>query len=62
MTNQNDLYATDKPATNDSVVLAIRLPKEQREKFKALCESRNIDVSVVLRRFIERELKASQES
>lgn len=51
----NDLYASDKEES-DSVGLTIRLPRPLRDQFAALCASRDIEMSKVLRRFIEREV------
>jgi hypothetical protein len=61
-TNNDDLYASDTIPDSETVTIAFRVPKELRTKFNELCESRNVEVSKVLRRFIEREIKAAQQS
>lgn len=58
--NNDDLYASEPKANEKQVTLAFRLSESTREEFKKLCDSRNVDMSVVLKRFIERELKASK--
>jgi hypothetical protein len=56
MTTLNaDLYASEKE-TSDTVTMAVRMPRELRDDFAALCASRNIEMAVVIRRFLEREV------
>ena len=52
-----DLYAPISKEVNDPPVnLTIRVPQSMREAFSKHCESKGVDVSLVLRRFIEGEL------
>lgn len=54
MTN---LYAKQQPAEADkTVTLAIRMPLALREAWKAHCDSHNIEMSEVMRRFITQEI------
>lgn len=55
-----DLYETDAP-TGDIVSLNVRMPAELRAQFTELCSSRNVEVSKVIRRFIEREIAAAKQ-
>lgn len=55
------LYQSEKVSKNDAL-LAIKLPREQRQAFSTLCESKGASVSLVIRRFIERELKSHEMS
>lgn len=50
-----DLYASEKE-TADTVTLAVRMPRHLRDGFGKLCESKHVEMAVVIRRFIEREL------
>lgn len=53
------LYQSEKILKND-VVLALKLPLKLRDAFSTLCESKGISMSLVLRRFIEMELKSHE--
>lgn len=54
--NNNDLYANEVENNAFMVTMAVRIPRDMREDFTKLCHSRNIDVTKVIRRFIQREL------
>ena len=62
MTTQTspDLYAPKATLGEDSVTLAVKMPRTMRSDFTALCKSKGIDMSEVIRRFIDRELAASK--
>lgn len=53
----NSLYAPVKQDKEPVVRLVIKLPESLREQFKALCQRKDVDMSVVLRRFMEQEVE-----
>jgi len=55
------LYQSEKISKNDAL-LAIKLPREQRQAFSILCESKGASVSLVIRRFIEQVLESHEMS
>lgn len=57
--SDDDLYAPQEHK-DDSVVIAVKVPKHLREEWKAHCHAKGADMSVVLRRFIERELQKAK--
>lgn len=56
-----NLYESNKGVTNN-VNVAFKLPKALKEEFTALCKSRNVEVSLVLRRFVESQVTDSKKS
>lgn len=56
--NIMNLYEPVKPVvtTDPTVSMVVKMPKSQREAWKAHCESHDIEMSEVIRRFIASEL------
>lgn len=52
----NNLYAPVVAKEDEHVILAVKMPKSLREQFKAHCAKFDLDMSVVLRRFMETEI------
>lgn len=52
-----ELYAKPEQEEKDSKILGIRLPLELKNAFQALCESKGTNMSSVIRKFIERQIK-----
>lgn len=59
-TEQIDLYAPESKDTSDVVSFNVRMPRKLRDEFTAMCESRGIEASKVIRRFLERELQVTK--
>lgn len=51
-----NLYAPVVAKEDEHVILAVKMPKSLREQFKAHCAKFDLDMSVVLRRFMETEI------
>jgi hypothetical protein len=59
-TGDDDLYAAPGTDKEETVRIAFKMSKVTAEAWKAYCESRGVDMSHVLRRFIERELAKAE--
>ena len=55
-----DVYAQPKAAPSEITTVGVRMPKEMRDEFTTLCESKGCNVSQVIRNFIIRELELSK--
>ena len=54
--SDRDLYATEESAHDKMATLNVRVPTKLRDDFAALCKSKNIEMSKVIRRFLEGEI------
>lgn len=59
-TEQIDLYAPDSKESTEVSSLNVRLPKKLHDDFTAMCKSRGVQPSKVVRRFLEREVQVAQ--
>ena len=53
------LYAPVKADKEEATRLVIKCPVELRDAFKAHCAKHNLDMSVLIRRFMEQEVQAA---
>lgn len=51
-----NLYAAPARETSETVIFAVKMPKTLRDEFKAHCAKFNLDMSIVIRRFMEAEI------
>lgn len=51
-----DLYAPATKAEKEMAVLSVRVPRQLRDQFSELCKSRGIEVTTVIKRFLESEI------